>query len=323
MHTVVITDHGFDHVDAERTALSAAGAELVVAQCTTAEDVIRAGRDADALLVQWAPVSASVLESLRRCRLIVRYGIGYDNVDVEAANRLGIAVANVPDYCIDEVADHSVSLALSLARQLPAVDARVRSGTWRIVPDSPMPAFREMTLGTLGFGRVAQAVHRRVDAFGFSRVAADPFASRETAAAAGVALVDFEELIRESDILSLHAPLTPSTRGVFGGEVLAQMKRGAILVNTSRGGLVDVEALAEQLTSGHIGGAGLDVFDEEPLPVTHAIRSAPRTILTSHMAWFSGASVPRLQSLAAMEVVRGLRGEPLLNPVGNVRRVTV
>ena len=325
MQKVLITDHGFKDVLSEQRLIEAAGARLVVAQCTTEEDVINAGVGADVLLVQWAPVTENVLKSLTTCRLVVRYGIGYDNVDIAAASRLGIAVCNVPDYCVDEVADHSVSLALALARQLGSLDARVRSGVWRIVPDHPMPAFGDMTFGTLGYGRVARAVHSRAAAFGFKRVACDPLADMETLndAIDRVEPVGFDALLERSDVISLHAPLTPETRRLFDAQTFARMKRGAILVNTSRGGLVDAEALAEQLESGHIGGAGLDVFEEEPLPVTHPIRNAPRTILTSHVAWFSGASVPRLQRLAAEEAVRGLTGEKLQNPIGDIRHASL
>lgn len=157
----VITDHGFSSIETERRLLNEAGCELVVAQCKTPDDVITAASDADALLVQWAPITAEVLNALQRCKVLVRYGIGVDNVDLEAAKARGIAVCNVPDYCIDEVADHAVSLALSLARQLPQINRRVRGGTWKITPDQPMPAFRDMTFATAGFGRIAREVLAR------------------------------------------------------------------------------------------------------------------------------------------------------------------
>lgn len=314
-HRVIITDHGFADVERERETLSEAGAELVVAQCRTEADVTEAAVGADALIVQWAPVTANVIESLDRCKVIVRYGIGVDNVDLAAAERKGIPVCNVPDYCIDEVADHALAMTLALGRQLTHVDARVRSGVWKIVPDAPMPAFRTMTFGTLGLGRVARAVLDRARPFGFKLIASDPYASVQGSAATEVDLVSFDELVETSDVVSLHAPLTEATRSSFNASVFARMKRGAILVNTGRGGLVDLDALAASLASGHLGGAGLDVFDEEPLPDDHAIRRAPNTILTSHMAWFSESSVPRLQQLAAEEAARALRGEALLNTV--------
>jgi D-3-phosphoglycerate dehydrogenase len=291
------------------------GAEIVVASCRTEEDVIKAARGSDALLVQWAPITAPVIETLDRCKVIVRYGIGVDNVDVAAALSRGIPVCNVPDYCIDEVADHTIALVLALARQLPQVDARVRAGVWRIVPDNRMPALREMTFGTLGLGRVARAVLDRARAFGFRVVAADPYVPSAKSGAAPVDLVTIDDLVRSCDIVSLHAPLTPATRLIFDEARIAAMKPGAILVNTGRGGLVDLGALARCLSFGHLGGAGIDVYEEEPLPMEHPIRQSPNTILTSHIAWFSESSVPRLQQMAAEEVARALRGESLSNPV--------
>jgi len=317
-YKVLVTDHGFENVELERSILLEAGAEVVVGSCRTAEDVIDAASGVDALIVQWAPITAAVIDSLDRCRVIVRYGIGVDNVDLTAAAQKGIPVCNVPDYCIDEVADHSIALALSLGRQLPQVDDRVRSGVWKIVPDSPMPAFRTMTFGTFGFGRVARAVLERARPFGFRLLASDPYATAPVPGTSPVELVSFDELVAACDIVSLHAPLTPSTRSSFNAQALAAMKRGAILINTGRGGLVDLDAVADSLVSGHLGGVGLDVFDKEPLPQDHPIRSVPNAILTSHIAWFSEASVPRLQQLAAEEAARGLRGEPLSNPVNKV-----
>ena len=313
--TVVITDHAFPDVRHERAAAEAAGARLVVAQCRTPAEVIEAGRDADALLVQWAPIDAEVARNLTRCKAIVRYGIGVDNVDLEAARRRGIPVCNVPNYCIDEVADHAVALALALGRQLPQLDARLRSGTWKFYPDRPMPAFREMTFGTLGFGRIARAVHERVRPFRFRRVASDPYVSDLTLLESGVQPLALDDLFREADILSLHTPLTPDTRHVADARRLGLMKPTAVLVNTSRGALVDTRALADALRSGALAGAGLDVFETEPLPDDHPLRTSPNTILTSHVSWYSEASGPRLQQLAAEEAVRALNGEPLQHVV--------
>ncbi|MDB6127498.1 MAG: hypothetical protein JWM35_1394, partial [Verrucomicrobia bacterium] len=176
---VLVTDHGFPNLRHEETTLAAAGAELVVAQCKTADDVIAVARDADALLVQWAPMTAAVIGSLTRCKVIVRYGIGVDNVDLVAAKARGIAVCNVPDYGICEVAEHAVSLALALARQLPMIDRRLRSGTWKITPDKPMPALRETTVATAGFGRIARTAHEFMRGFGGKRIAYDPYVSAE------------------------------------------------------------------------------------------------------------------------------------------------
>jgi len=175
---VIITDHGFPNVDQEQRIVKDMGYELVVAQVKAQADVIAVARDADALLVQWATVDKQVIDALDHCKLIVRYGIGVDNVDLEAAKNRGIAVCNVPDYCIDEVADHSVALALALGRQLPLIDKRLRSGVWKLTSEGPMPAFREMTFVTAGFGRIARAVIERMRPFGFRLAAYDPFCAR-------------------------------------------------------------------------------------------------------------------------------------------------
>jgi len=312
---VLITDHGFPNLRHEEAALAAAGAELVVAQCKTADEVIAAARDAGALLVQWAPVTAAVIATLTRCRIIVRYGIGVDNVDLAAAKARGIPVCNVPDYGIHEVAEHAVSLALALARQLPQIDRRLRGGTWKITPDKPMPALRETTFATAGFGRIARTAHEMMRGFGGKRVAYDPYVTAEAMAGAGVEKVELEQLFARADILSLHLPLTAETKHFVNAARLDEMKKHAIVVNTARGPLVDTVALAAALQSGVIAGAGIDVYEKEPVEKDHPLLACPGALLTSHVAWYSESSIPRLQQLAAEETVRGLRGEPLKNQV--------
>lgn len=316
---VVITDHGFADVDIESRILSEAGYLLEVAHCETAEQVKAAVAGASGLLVQLAPVSAWALEELADCRVIVRYGIGYDNVDIAAAAQLGIPVCNVPHYCVDEVADHTLAMALTLGRQLPQLHQRVASGDWQLTPPRPMPAFRKMTFGAAGFGRIARAVLHRARAFGFRVVAYDPYVTAAEFEGAGVESLSAEELLCQSDVLSLHLPLTPETRHFLNGTTLARMKAGAVVVNTARGPLIDTLALAEALNSGHLGGAGLDVLEEEPMPLQHPLRHCPGVLLSSHNAWYSEASLPLLKQLATEEVVRGLRGEPLQHQVNKPR----
>lgn len=312
---VVVTDYGFPDVEAERRIVASVGAEFAAAQCKTPEQVIATAAEADGLLVQWAPITREVISKLHRCRVIVRYGVGVDNIDLTAAKDRGIAVCNVPDYCMNEVADHTMALALALVRQLPIVDRRLRSGTWKIVPVSPMPACREMTFATAGFGRTAQAVLRRAREFGFRRAAYDPYVTDQVLESEGVRRLSLEELFSQSDVLSLHCPLTTETRHFINMDRLRSMKKTAILVNTARGELVDTYALAEALEEKVIAYAGLDVFDPEPLPDRHPIVQCQNALLTSHVAWFSESSLPTLRKLAAEEVVRGIRGEPLRNKV--------
>lgn len=312
---VFITDHGFPGVSQEQNLLNEAGFRLHIAQCKTAEEVVANCHDADALLVQWAPITAEVVAALDRCKVIVRYGIGVDNVDLQAAAAKRIPVCNIPDYCIDEVADHAAALALALARQIPQTDNAVRDGTWKITPPNAFPAFRHTTFATAGFGRIARAVLDRARPFGFPLAAYDPFMDAATFAAAGVKRLDKEELFALAGILSLHLPLNADTKHFVGPGQLATMRKEAIVVNTARGGLIDTVALAEALGAGSIAGAGLDVFETEPLPAAHPLRTAPNAVLTSHSAWYSGGSIPVLQRKAAEEIIRGLQGKPLLNQV--------
>jgi D-3-phosphoglycerate dehydrogenase len=314
-YQVVITDHSFPGIETERALVEAAGGCLGVAHCKTAEDVIASCQEADALLVQWAPITEQVLRSLPRCKLVIRYGIGVDNLDLAAAKRLGVAVANVPDYCIDEVADHTLALALALGRQVVATQERLKAGTWKITPPGPMPAFRDMTFAVIGLGRIGRAVLGRARGFGFKLAAYDPILPDAAFREAGARRLALSEAFVEADLLSLHVPLIPDTRHLVSADRLRTMKRTAILLNTSRGGLIDTYALASALNTGVIAGAGLDVFEEEPLPLAHPLRQCPNAVLTSHIAWYSEASMSRLQRLAAEEAVRGLKGQPPKNPV--------
>ncbi len=305
MEKVLITDYGFTDIQQETALISGAGFALQAAQCKTEEEVLQHGSDAAALLVQWAPVTARVIEGLQHCRLIVRYGIGVDNVDLEAAKKKKIVVCNVPDYCIAEVADHTVSLALALARQLTATHNRTIGGEWKIIPPQPALPFYEMKFATIGFGRIAREVQKRVTPFGLRKLAYDPYISKEDMALHEVSYAGFDEIVETADIISLHLPLTSQTRHLVNRDVMKRMKKGAILINTSRGGLIDTEALADALAEGRIS-AGLDVFEQEPLPVTHPLMKCDNVILTSHTAWYSERSVPTLQRMAAEELVRGL-----------------
>lgn len=313
---VCITDYGFSNVDTERRIIEAAGGELRTGQCKTPSEVIELCHEADVVIAQWAPLDAAVIARLERCKGLVRYGIGVDNIDLAAAAAAGIPVANVPDYCIDEVADHTLALALSLVRQLGSTDERVRGGEWAITPPAKtMPSLRRMTFATAGFGRIARAVLARAAAFGCAPAAYDPYVPAEVFENQGVRRLDVDELFAESDILSLNLPLTSNTRHFANAARLGLMKPHAVLVNTARGGLVDTHALAAALANGRPFAAGLDVFESEPLEAGHPLRKAPNVLLTSHTAWFSADSVGELQRLAAEEAARRLRGEDFKNTV--------
>ncbi|GGH65597.1 D-3-phosphoglycerate dehydrogenase [Filimonas zeae] len=311
---VVITDYGFKNIDNEMRVLQTAGYEVVTAQCKTEQEVIQAAAGANALLVQWAPVSPEVINSLDQCKIIVRYGIGVDNINLPAAAQKNIPVCNVPQYCIDEVADHTLALALSLCRQLTATRQQMET-QWKITPPYPMEALRYRMFVTAGFGRIAREVMARARGFKFKLAAYDPYVSAEQMEQLGVTKLTLEEALTQADVLSLHLPLMEDTKHLINENTLRRMKRNAIVVNTSRGGLIDNYALATALEQGLIAGAGLDVFEAEPLPAEHPLRNSPNAALTSHTAWYSEASVPALQQLAAEEVLRGLKGQDLLNRV--------
>jgi len=292
-----ITDYGFASLDSERSVIESAGGELMTFQCRSEAEVI----DADAILVQWAPITGSVINQLSRCKVIVRYGIGVDNVDLDAARQRGITVCNVPDYCIDEVADHTLALALALIRQIPATSGALRTGLWKPVPPLSMPATRQMTFAAVGYGRTARAVLDRARSFKFNLATCDPYLSSNSNIPDDVNFLDFDAVLRAADVISLHVPLNGDTVHMIDSSALSKMKSGAFLINTARGGLIDTVALADALRTGRIGGAGLDVFEIELLPPDHPLLACENVILTPHIAWYSRLSVETLQRMAAEE----------------------
>ncbi len=294
----------------QQIALSA-GAEFEAFQCKTEQQVIAAAKSADALLVQFAPITRAVIEQLSRCKVIVRYGVGIDNIDIEAARERGIIVCNIPDYCIDEVADHTFALAMALTRQISSIDAGVRRNLWSNTPPRPMLASRQMTFVTLGFGRIARAVLERAAACKFKVATCDPYLAEDASISIGIPNLSLDQALATADVLSLHVPLNEATRHIIGGRTLSLLKPTSLLVNTARGGLVDGVALADALDRGQLAGAGLDVFQEEPLPASHPLRACANVLLTSHVAWYSELSGLELQKMAAEEAIRALENQPL------------
>jgi D-3-phosphoglycerate dehydrogenase / 2-oxoglutarate reductase len=309
---VVITDCDLPSAEMARALLEDAGLRVLQASCRTPDEVIEAALEADALIVQWASITSAVVESLDRCRVISRMGVGYDMIDVDAATARGIAVANTPDYCVEEVASHTIGLILAGVRQLVALDRWTREGRWQIVPDGPLPRRpSETTVGIAGFGRIGSRVAEFASALGFRVVVADPFVHAERIVQARCIPVELGELVTEADILSLHVPLVDATRHLIDRSALRAMKPGAFLVNTCRGGLVDEQALVEALEAGLLGGAALDVFESEPLPAESPLRHAPRVILGPHAAWYSASALSELPLRAARHVVDFFAGAPV------------
>lgn len=312
---ITVTDATFPSLSHERAVAEAFGAEFVEAKCISTEDVIAAAEGTDVLIVQFAQVTADAIARLAPGSLIVRYGIGLDNIDLAAARERGVKVAYVPDYATGEVADHTAALILTMLRCVVPLDRSVRAGKWDAVGVAgALRAFPETTVGFVGFGRIGQEVLARLKPFGFQAIVADPYADRDKLAELGVEAVDLDTLFDRADVLTLHCPLTPETHHVVSAARLARKPDRAALVNTARGGLVDPEALATALASGQLRSAALDVFEVEPLPLDSSLRDCPNLLLTPHAAWYSTAAIERLQSLAADEVKRHLTGQPMRRP---------
>lgn len=313
---VVVTDYTFPALEAEAAAAQAAGAEFAAFQCRTAAEVAEAVAGADIAVVQFAPMDHAAVEALAPGAAVIRYGIGFDNIDTNATNARGVPASYVPDYCLDEVADHTTALILMQLRKIVPLDASLRRGDWSAVAvAAPLPAYASTTIGFLGLGQIGRSVLKRLAPSGFSFIVADPMLDAASAAALGVRLVSAEELVAQADVLSLHAPATVQTTGFVNAERLARMKPNAVIVNTARGALIDEAALAAALKSGTIAGAALDVFGVEPLPASSPLRDAPNLILTPHAAWYSEQAITRLQQLVAGDIAAHLAGRPLRKPI--------
>lgn len=315
MPKIVVTDATFPSLAHERATAEQLGASFVEAHCRTAEDVIAAATGADVLIVQFATVTAEAISNLKPGSLIVRYGIGLDNIDLDAAGRRGVKVAYVPDYATGEVADHTATLVVTTLRRIASLDRSVREMRWDVVGVAgQLKSFSDTLVGYIGFGRIGQEVHSRLKPFGFKSIVADPYADVSALAELGAELVDVDSLVSQADVITLHSPLTSETRHIINAERLARMSPHAVIVNTARGGLVDPDALTAALTEGRLRGAALDVFEAEPLPQDSPLRQCPNLTLTPHAAWYSTSAIERLQRLAADEVRRHLTGEAMRCP---------
>lgn len=312
---VVITDCDHDNIEPELRVFGEAELGVRLAECKTAEDVISEARDAEALVNQYAPIDESVLAALGRLRVVVRYGVGVDNVDTEAATRHGVWVVNVPDYGVEEVSDHALALMLNMVRGIGRLDRMVRGGVWDVREVRPLRRVSGLTVGVIGCGRIGSAFALKVRGLGMRVVAFDKDPLPEELARGGVEPVGFDELLGLSDVVSLHVPLDAETRHLIEDEQLGRMKSGAYLINTARGGLVDSAALLRALEEGCIAGAGLDVLEIEPPEAGDALVAHERVIVTPHAAWYSEESYDTLKTEAAREVVRVLSGERPRSPV--------
>ena len=306
MSTIVIIDHGVvGDREVELRVLETAGYDVIDTQALgmSAEEAFDLAVERDAVAILAGPIiplDRAHLERLESCSAIVRYGVGLDNVDIDVAQELGIAVGNVPEYGHEEISNHAIALLLGLSRKLFEFDAAVRRGGTGIPAPQSVARLSQRTLGLVGYGRIGRRVAEKARAFGLEVVAYDPYAST----ADGVELLGLDELLRRADILSLHVPLTPETRHMIGARELALLEPGSLVINIGRGGLVDEDALVAALHSGHIAGAALDVTEIEPLPLSSPLLDAPNVILTPHVAWVSEVALSDLKRLTAENALR-------------------
>ena len=311
---VVLTDYVWESLDVEKKILGDLG-ELVPLQTKKPDDFLAQAADCDALLNTYAgPITADVMARMPKCRIIARYGIGVDTIDLDAATAAGIIVTNNPTYCIEEVAEHTMALLLDSARKIAFYDRLVRSGQWAVPPGKPLYRLVGRTLGLVGFGNIARQVAVRAAAFGMRVIYADPFVKDGQFKEPG-RRVELDELYREADFVSVHPPLTKETRGMINDAAFSKMKPGAIIINCARGPVIDTAALVKALDAKKIAGAALDTTDPEPLPDPHPLRGRDNVIINPHVAWYSETAMVGLQAGAPNEVRRVLSGEWPVNVV--------
>lgn len=315
---IAVADSVFTSLDPAKRVLADLGATVELAKAPTADAILDIAREADGLMVTFASIDKDLIKELRRCRVIGRFGIGVDNIDMDAATAAGIQVCYVPDYCLDEVSDHAMTLLLSLARKIVYCDGLVRNGRWEGKAAAPIRRLRGSTIGLVGLGKIPQALVPKAQAFGLRVIAYDPFIAADAAAALEVELVDFDGLLARSNYISIHAPLTDDTRHLFNADAFKQMRSDALLINTARGPLVDEQALAEALDQGQIGGAALDVLAVEPPATDCPLLHRDNVIVTPHIAYYSEEAMDDLQTKAARDVASVLSGKAPKYPVNKL-----
>ena len=311
-YKVLIADDRHPSYDEELAILNNIDAEVIFEKSDDEDTIAAAARNVDGLIVNLAPITPKVIAAMTKCKCVSRYGVGYDNVDTKALAEKNIYLANVPDYCAEDVSDHAFALFTDCVRKISRKDRLVRQGQWNLTSIQPVYRITDKTFGFVGFGLIARCFHRKLKGFNLARtLIADPFVSAENAKAVGAELVDLDRLCRESDYISIHAPLLPSTKGLIGKDQFDAMKETAIIINTSRGPLIDTPALIDALKTGKIAAAGLDVFDTEPLAENSELRTLDNVTLTDHAGWYSVESIAELKTKAAKNIADTLTaGQP-------------
>lgn len=318
---VVITDYQFENLEQEFEIIRGAGHELEVHNSKKKEEIISAVRDADAVMIEFAVIDKEIIDSMEKCRMIIKYGVGVNTVDIEAASRRGIYVCNVPDYGVDEVSNHAITMILMLAKKIQIESNAFRAGEWGQSQIIPLHRFAGSTVGLAGFGRIPRLVAKKLKGFEVKIVAFDPYVPDCVFDESGVEKVGFDALCSESDYISVHCPLNSETRHMFSLDAFRRMKPSCFFVNTSRGPVVDEDALVFALENKLINGAGIDVYEHEPLAPDSRLFGFQNVILTPHCAWYSEEAVRSLQKKAALEVVNVLAGNMPFNCV-NLRGIS-
>jgi D-3-phosphoglycerate dehydrogenase len=309
MSTAIITAHNFPDLEIEREILEETGGKVIESQAQRPQAVIDDAQGASALVVQYARITDTVFRELDSLKAVIKYGIGVDNIDVATATTHGVMVVNVPTYCQDEVAEHALALLLACERKVSLFDSAIKDGTWDWKTGKPIRRLHGGTLGVVGAGRIGRRLVEKATGFGFEVIACDPYVSRsDWNGATDLDFVKFEELLSRSDVVSIHVPLRDETEQLFDANAFRKMKRDAVLINTSRGPVVDTEALYDALTTGRIRAAGLDVLPEEP-PAESSLVKLDNVVVTPHAAWYSEDSIITLRRAVAHETARVLRGE--------------
>jgi D-3-phosphoglycerate dehydrogenase len=324
---VVITDSAHPDGKLEQEILGDIGAEVKKFQTYDEEEILKITRTADGTICEFAPIKRRVISNLERARVIVEYGVGYDNIDVQAATEKGIVVCNVPDYTTFEVADHTLALILAMARRVTWADSLARGGDWTRYGAwawsklMPMIHVDGRVAGVIGFGRIGRQVAERLQAFHLKVLAYDPFVPKDVGAKMNVELVDLPTLLTESDIISINALLSDQSYHMIGDDQLRLMKKTSFIVNTARGKIIDQSALVKALREGRIGGAALDVLEKEPPDEDDPILKLGNVIITSHLGGYSDKAVTDLRRLGSEEVARVLRGQPPKHPIAAIAKV--
>ena len=305
-YQVIITDCDHGSIREEKEEFDRMGAELILAQAQKEDDLIRVCKEADGLLNQYALLTRKVLKSLPKCKVISRYGVGVDSVDLKAATDLGVIVANVPDYCMDEVANQTIAMILTLIRKTAFFDRKVKSGEWDFHQGIPIYRTSGKTLGLIGCGKIGLEVAKRISAFGVRVMTFDPYLEK---ASEGIELKDFDTVLKESDFISIHCPLNDSTRHLIGDKEFKKMEKKPLLVNTSRGPIIDEKALIQALREGLLSGAGLDVLEKEPPDSKNPMLKMENVVLSPHISFYSAESISELKRRTAKNVADVLMGK--------------